>query len=242
MKDKIVPLLVVTIIGGAFAIGWLYGKVSVYEKGMVAGTQTQTGKAAEAQVQPQQAQEPEAPLTEAQWQGLVDKANRVEGKDNAKVTMVEFTDFQCPFCSRYYTDTYLQIRKDYVETGKVRYLTFDLPLPFHSNAKPAALATRCALDQDKYYEMHDKLFEVQTEWSEGDAKSKFVDYAKELGLNVATFTQCYESGKYNQAIEADATLANSLGANGTPSFFINGQRLVGAQPISAFTSLIDSQL
>lgn len=242
MKDKIIPILVVLIIVAAFAVGLLYGKVSVYEKG---GAALKAGAALQQddQAQAPQAVPTEGPLTEDQWNKAVAKAEFVKGDKKAKVTVVEFTDFQCPYCSRFFTDTYGKIMKDYVDSGKVLYISRDLPLPFHPNAKPAALAARCAGDQEKYWEMHDKLFTSQTEWSElSDAKDKFIGYAKDLGLNQSKFTDCYTSGKYNEAIEADAALAAEVGVSGTPSFVINGEKLVGAQPYSEFQKVIDEQL
>jgi protein-disulfide isomerase len=239
MKDKLVPVLVVAIIVAAFAVGLLYGKVSVYEK---SGTAAGTAQPGTDDAPAQQPAEEEPVLADDQWKELISAKAPTLGKDSAKVTMVEFTDYQCPFCSRYINDSFVQIKKDYIDTGKIRYMQFDLPLPFHTNAKPAALAARCSGDQNKYWEMHDVLFEKQTDWESGDAKEKFAGYASEIGLNASTFAQCYDSGKYNEAIDEDLALAQKVGASGTPTFFINGERLVGAQPISAFTAVLDKQL
>ncbi|OGV95672.1 hypothetical protein A2W24_05380 [Microgenomates group bacterium RBG_16_45_19] len=241
MKEKIIPVLVILLIGSAFAVGLLYGKVSVYEKGgkQVLG-QEAAGNNNQAQVPP--AAPTEGPLTEAQWNKVLSEAKMVRGQDGAKVTVVEFTDYQCPFCERYFTETYGQLAKQYVDNGQVRYILRDLPLPFHPNAKPAALAARCAGEQDGYWEMHDLLFAKQDEWIDGDPKEKFVSYAGEAGLNTGQFTTCYEGGKYNSEIEADAALAAEVGASGTPTFFINREVVVGAQPTSVFQQAIDKAL
>lgn len=240
MRDKVIPVLVVLVIIAAFTVGYLYGKVSVYEKG---GAAVALKNGTQQQAQAPQAEPTEGPLSDDQWNKALAKAEYVKGNKKAPVTIVEFTDFQCPYCSRYYTDTYGQIMKDYVDTGKVQYISRDLPLPFHPNAKPAALASRCAGDQNKYWEMHDKLFMAQSEWSEAtDPKDKFIGYAQDLGLNQGKFTTCYTSGKYNEAIAADSALAAEVGAQGTPTFIINGQKVVGAQPYSEFKKVLDEKL
>jgi protein-disulfide isomerase len=240
MKDKLVPILVVLVIAAAFAVGLLYGKVSVYEKGGGTAKTADGGTAAPSG----QAQPPEkTQLTEAEWKEVLSKAQMVKGNKSAKVTIAEFTDYQCPFCSRYFTDSYGQIMKDYVDNGKVQYMMFDLPLPFHPNAKPAALAARCAGDQNKYWEMHEKLFSNQDKWSaETDTKATFTGYAKEIGLNTAKFDTCVSSGQFNQTIDDSLAFATKMGASGTPTFYINGKQLVGAQPYAEFKKALDEAL
>jgi len=243
MENKFVPVLVALVIVASFAVGLLYGKVSVYEKGLagsggVVGTQNQGAQAGDTQQQPPEITQ----LTDEQWKQITEGDVPTRGDKKAKVVMVEFTDYECPFCGRYYTDTYTQLVKDYVDTGKVLYLSRDLPLPFHPNAKPGALAARCAGEQNKYFEMHDQLFANQAAWTTGDAKAKFVEYAGSLGLNTNQFTTCYDSGKYNEAIDQDAALATQVGATGTPTFFINGEKIVGAQPYATFKTALDAAL
>lgn len=240
MKDKVIPVLVVLLVAAAFAVGLLYGKVSVYEKGATKAAVQEAAAGDTAQAP--QAIPTEGPLTDDQWNKVVAGAALVKGDKDAKVTVVEFTDYQCPFCERYFTETYTQLEKDYIDTGKIRYIMRDLPLPFHPNAKPAALAARCAGEQDKYWEMHDVLFAKQSEWSEGEPKEKFSGYAKDLGLNANQFASCFDDGKYNEAIDADAALASEVGASGTPTFMINGEKIVGAQPLNVFKQAIDKAL
>ena len=136
----------------------------------------------------------------------------------------------------------MAIVSDYVDTGEVKYILRDLPLSFHPNAKPAAMAARCAGDQGQYWEMHDKIFQGQEEWSKGGADEVFAGYARELGLNMGEYNSCYEDEVHAAAIDADLALAAKVGASGTPTFFINGVKLVGAQPITAFQAAIDEAL
>ncbi len=240
MKDKLVPFLVALVIIAAFAVGLLYGKVTVYEQG--GGNKVaQGGNQPTTETQP--VPEEKTQLTEEEWAEVISKAEMVKGSDSAKVTIAEFTDYQCPFCSRYYSDAYLSIMKDYVDTGKVKYMLFDLPLSFHPNAKPAALAARCAGDQGKYFEMHDQLFLNQDEWSEeSDPKTKFQAYAKTIGLNLTKYDSCVTEAKFTQAIDDSSALAAKVGANGTPTFYVNGKQLVGAQPYSEFQKAIEEAL
>jgi len=166
------------------------------------------------------------------------------GAADAPVVMVEFTDFQCPYCSRHFIETFPQIRADYIDTGRVRYVFMDFPLTnIHPQAPLAAEAARCAGDQDAYLEMHHTLFERQDQWSNrDDAGDIFVGFAGELGLDEATFGQCLESGQYTAAVAADLAQGVSLGINGTPAFFLNGNFVSGAQPFSVFQGAIESLL
>ncbi|HKU36484.1 MAG TPA: thioredoxin domain-containing protein [Polyangiales bacterium] len=158
-----------------------------------------------------------------------------KGPSDALVTIVEFSDFQCPFCSRV-EGTVKQITETY---GKdVRVVFKQNPLPFHQNAGPAAEASLEARDQGKFWEMHEKLFANQ----QALEKDKLEGYAKELGLNVAKFKTALETNKHKAEIDADQKLARDLGASGTPSFFINGRSLRGAQPFDAFKTVIDEEL
>jgi len=165
------------------------------------------------------------------------------GDPDADVTIIECTDYQCPFCSRAFTTTLPQIKKDYIETGKANYATLDLPLPFHTEADEAAIAARCAGKQDKYWEMHDKLFEAQASWAgNADPNTVFNGYAAELGLDTGDFKGCLGDASVRKAVESDLAACNNAGATGTPTFFINGLKLVGAQPYQQFQTLIDAEL
>jgi protein-disulfide isomerase len=159
----------------------------------------------------------------------------IKGAKDALVTIVQYSDFQCPFCSRV-EPTVDQVMKEY--NGKVRVAWKDLPLPFHQNAMPAALAARAAKDQGKFWEMHDKLFANQQNLD----RASLEKYAQELGLNMARFKAALDSKKHEAEIQADSASGNKIGANGTPAFFINGTSLSGAQPFEAFKARIDEEL
>ncbi|HEX8699977.1 MAG TPA: thioredoxin domain-containing protein [Myxococcaceae bacterium] len=157
------------------------------------------------------------------------------GPKNAKVTIVEWSDFECPFCGRV-VPTLAQIKEKY---GKdVRVVFRHQPLPFHPNAKPAAEAAMAANEQGKFWEFHDKLFSNQKSLD----RATFEKYAQELKLDMNKFKAALDSGKYRAQIDADSAAGSAVGANGTPTFFINGRQLVGAQPFEAFKQAIDEEI
>ena len=163
------------------------------------------------------------------------KGAPVKGAKDALVTIVQFSDYQCPFCSRV-EPTINQVMKEY--NGKVRVAWRDLPLPFHPNAMPAAIAARAAGDQGKYWEMHDKIFADQQHMD----RETYEKYAGELGLNMGKFKAALDAQKGKESIEADAAAGGKIGARGTPAFFINGKFLSGAQPFESFKAKIDEEL
>ena len=168
------------------------------------------------------------------------------GKTNAPITMVEFADFQCPFCGRFASDTFQQIVKNYVDTGKVKFVYKQYPLPFHPNAQPAAMASECATEQGKFWPMHDKLYATQTIWASQDAttvKKTFKEYAVSLGLNAASFNSCLDSNKYSDKIQKESSEGSQYGISGTPTFYIGNQKagytqILGAQPLPSFEQMI----
>ena len=190
------------------------------------------------QQQPAEPQEPQGPVE-------VDTSEAFSiGAADAPVTMVEFTDFQCPYCVRHFEETFPQIMADYIDAGKVRYVFMDFPLTsIHPQAPLAAEAARCAGEQDAYLEMHHELFGRQGEWSgRGDAAEVFAGFAEGLGLDSAAFGECLARGRYTDAVQADLEQGVSLGVNGTPAFFLNGNFVSGAQPYSVFQQAIESLL
>ena len=225
--------------------GFLGG--SVYrENAMLKAGYAKGGTLAAAPTDPNAAAPaPAAPLTDDDWKTLINGGVASIGDKNAKVVMVEFTDFQCPFCGQFFTQTYGALKTKYIDTGKLRVVVHDQPLPFHANAKISALAGRCAAEQGKFEAMHDKLFAAQTEWSNlaNDAAiTKFGEYATGAGMNCSKLVDCVKTAKYDKQVTDDMALGTKLGASGTPTFFINKEILVGAQPTTAFEALIDKNL
>ena len=246
VPEKVVPLLFVLLLVAAFLLGRYQAQVEFLRSGRVPGIVNQAPSQGDDQAlgqTGQQGQAPQAgPISDELWGKIQENPAASKGEEGAPVVMVEYSDYQCPYCVKYINESFPQIEKDYIDTGKVRYLFRDLPLPFHANAAAAALAARCAGDQGQYWEMHDILFEKQGEWSSGEPGELFKDYARDLGLNISVFSSCYDDGKYKQEIDADLNLAQQVGANGTPAFFINGNLIIGAQPLSAFKQVIDAEL
>lgn len=155
-----------------------------------------------------------------------------KGPENAPITIVEFSDFQCPFCKRV-LPTVNDIMKN--NEGKIRLAFRQHPLPFHPNATPAAKASLAANEQGKFWQMHDLLFENQQDLSEETIKK----LAKQAGLNMTKFEADWKSNKFDEQIKQDIQFSTTNGATGTPAFFINGVLLSGAQPITAFQTVID---
>lgn len=173
------------------------------------------------------------------------------GNEKAKLVLVEFSDYQCPYCMDYFSHTYSQVVADYVKTGKMRYVARDFPgESIHPNALQAAEAARCATEQGKFWVMHDNLFANQkTLGSTGIS-----DSAMASGLDMAKFQACLDSSKYLDAIRKDEDETLKLGVKGTPAFFLGtpdpanpskiklSKALIGSQPLSTFQQTIDSLL
>jgi protein-disulfide isomerase len=164
------------------------------------------------------------------------------GREDAPVTMIEFTDYQCPFCRKYHAESFAELKKNYIDTGKVRFISRDLPLDFHPYAQKAAEAARCAGDQEKYWELRDHMISNSADLSP-DAILKM---AQTDSLDMASFRACLDGDRHKAEIQRDAADAGALGISGTPSFVIgktskdtlDGDRVVGAVPISVFDTEI----
>ena len=175
----------------------------------------------------------------------------VIGNPDAPITIIEFSDFQCPFCARFYTQTLPLIYEEYIDQGKVKLVFRDFPIQsIHPNAVPAAVASECANEQGKFKEMHDILFDNQNEWNKQvtvDALSLFSQYATEIQLEQETFDSCLTSGKYIEEIQKDLVDGQNYGVSGTPGFFVGNDQIgyvqiKGAQPFDIFKKVIDAQL
>jgi protein-disulfide isomerase len=158
------------------------------------------------------------------------------GPDNAPVTIIEFSDYQCPYCQVWYKQVYQQLLASY--PNKIRFVYRDLPLPMHPEAIPAAEAANCAGDQGAYWKYHDALFAQQY----GLNRAAYEHYASDLGLDTKAFAACLDSHRYQGEVQADAADAARVGITGTPSFVINGRILIGALPFSDFKTVIDEEL
>jgi protein-disulfide isomerase len=168
------------------------------------------------------------------------------GSDDAPVTLVEFADYQCPYCKKFQSDAYAELKKNYIDTGKVRFVSRDLPLEFHPFALKAAEAARCAGDQGKYWELRDALIADAAPPSD-EVISKA---AQALLLEPTVFQTCLAAEKYKQEVQKDAAEAATLQISGTPTFVLaksakdklDGVRIVGAQPFATFQAAIDALL
>jgi protein-disulfide isomerase len=168
------------------------------------------------------------------------------GRADAPVTLVEFADYQCPFCKKFHTDAYAELKKNYIDTGKLRFVSRDLPLEFHPFALKAAEAARCAGDQNKYWELRDALY-ANSAPPNDDVIKKAVE---NLALDAKGFQACLDSDKYKADVQKDASEAAKLQISGTPTFVLaksakdklDGVRIVGAQPFATFQAAIDGLL
>lgn len=142
---------------------------------------------------------------------------------------------------RFYSETLSQIIEEYVDTGKVKLYYRHLPLAFHPQANPLALASECANDQGKFWEYHDQIFDNTAIVASSDVDT-YKQWAADLGLNTSEFNSCLDSAEFQDNVDEDLAAAGVSGASGTPTFYINGQQLVGAQPFASFKAIIDQEL
>jgi protein-disulfide isomerase len=158
-----------------------------------------------------------------------------KGPSAAPIELIEFSDFQCPYCLRAYP-TINQVLSTYGD--KIRFVYRHYPLPSHPNARPAAEASQCAAEQGQFWQYYEKLFADQTRLSDDGLKQS----AAALGMDATRFNACFDSHKYKDRVETDIREGNDAGVSGTPAFFINGRMLTGAQPFEAFKRIIDEEL
>lgn len=177
------------------------------------------------------------------------------GPEDAPVTIIEFSDFQCPFCRKFWTETLPLIKSEYIDTGKVKFVYRDFPIPSlgHSAAFPSAEAAECVREQggdEAFWKIHDKIFEEQNIIDSGNPEgpvkgtvqfgvSDIKQWVQEIGYNV---DECLDSGKFRSEVQKDLDNGQAVGVTGTPTFFVNGKKIVGALPFSAFKEIIDAEL
>ena len=159
------------------------------------------------------------------------------GPEDAPITIVEFSDYECPYCRQWHTEVFDRLLQAYPE--EVRLVYRDFPLSsIHPNATPAALAANCALEQDVFWDYHNKLFGMEL----GLSTDAYQEYASQLGVDTEEFAECLDSGRYEEEVQADFDFAANLGVRSTPTFFVNGIAVVGAQPFEVFQQVIDQEL
>ncbi len=243
----VIAAIAVAIFFGGYSIGTLDNS----DSGITSKELKEIISEIEIKIAPtQQTQQPTQPAALQVFRVSLDD-DPVKGNPDASVTIVEYSDFQCPFCSRFFQQTLPLLEKNYIDTGKIKFVYKDLPLDIlHPNARPAHIAAECADEQGKFWEYHDVLFENQAQWnrlSSVDLSSQLNQYAADLGLQSASFEVCLNSPDIADEVNGDYLEAVSYGATGTPTFFIGNEKdgfikLVGAQPYAAFQSAIDNQL
>jgi protein-disulfide isomerase len=161
----------------------------------------------------------------------------VYGPPTAEITIIEFSDFECPYCRKWHNEIWPRLKDAYPD--QIRLVYRDFPLTnIHPNATPAASAANCAGDQDRYWDFNDLLYSGRLSLN----NTGYQVYAEELNLDLEAFKECLESGRHNSEVMADFEYAANLGVSSTPTFFVNGIPIVGAQPFETFSSLIDKEL
>lgn len=224
--------VLVFLLGGA--LGGMYVKIQ-YLEGKAGNSQQAIGNSGQQTA-------PTAPVAPTKVNVTVTGADPVKGDPNAKLTIVEFADYQCPFCERFFKDSEPQILKDYVDTGKAKFVYKNLAF-LGQESSFAANAALCAKEQNKFWEYHDYLFSHQGQENSGAfSKENLKQFAAALGLSTSQFNSCLDSQKYNSQVQADQAEASKNGFNSTPSIAVGSMPIIGAQPYAQFKAAIDAQL
>ncbi|HVE79070.1 MAG TPA: thioredoxin domain-containing protein [Gemmatimonadaceae bacterium] len=172
--------------------------------------------------------------------GRADRA-RIQGRADAPIYVVEVSDFQCPYCKVWHDSTYPAVVAEYVRTGRARLAYVHMPLGSHPNAQPAAEASMCAGAQDKFWPMHDRIFDTQARWAAlADPGPAFDSLAAGIGVDMAAWRRCMTSRQMEPSVRADYERAIGAGVNSTPSFFVGGRLVSGAVPLADFRRLIEA--
>jgi protein-disulfide isomerase len=248
--NNLIRGIIVLIAIATFVGGYSLGSIDDSDSGV--SREELKAALAEIQVAPttQPVQVPSEPAPPALFRISLDD-DPVKGDPDAPLTIVEFSDFQCPFCSRFYQQTLSKLEENYIDTGKIKFVYRDLPLDnLHPNARSAHIAAECADEKGKFWEYHDILFEKQSEWSRLSAtnlQNTLTQYAINMGLDDTDFEICLKSQEMADEVNKDSLDAARYATTGTPTFFIGTEKdgfvkLSGAQPFSSFQKAIDSQL
>lgn len=226
------PILMGLLLVASFLLGMLFTKVQYMSGGQQAAAPSAAGQQAGTQV----TTAPGKPVD-------VSVGNLpAMGNKDAKVKVIEFADFQCPFCSQWFKTVEAPMIADYVKTGKIAFYWRDYPF-LGTESTDAANAARCANDQGKFWDFHDYLYNNQGQENSGTfSKDNLKKFGATLGLNTAQFNDCVDSGKFAKDVQTDLSDGQKAGVNGTPTVFVNGVPIVGAQPYAAFKSAIDAAL
>lgn len=233
-------LIYILLLIAFLVIGYLIGKVEALQKGPT----TAANNAAPAVPAAQQPRAPVALSASEVLKKMTMGHFPIKGNKDAKVTIVEFADFRCPFCEKFFTDTEPKILKDYVDTGKAKFVFRNYAF-LGPASTVAANAIECANDQGKFWEMYDYLYKNQP--PESDITMYTTDglttgAATAVGLNTDQFRSCLDTNKFDKNQAADLAEGQSIGVSGTPTFYINGVQLVGAQPYASIKAVIDQEL
>jgi len=246
-KITMTHILVTLLILSSFTLGSLWTRVQYLESGGILGNTT----TAQADTTPPVAE----PAEDLSPKEVSIDDDPVLGDKDAPVTIVEFSDYECPFCKRFFDESLVEIKKEYIDTGKVKMVYRDMPLSFHDPmATTEAVAANCARAQGgdtSYFAYHDEIYKRTTSNGNGLDKEKLLTIATNLALDTAAFTTCLESDTYKEEIAKDMSDATAVGASATPSFFIGkstatgvivGTPLIGAYPFADFKKIIDEKL
>jgi protein-disulfide isomerase len=167
------------------------------------------------------------------------RSGPILGSASAPITIIEFSDFQCSFCKRFWADTLPKLREAYIDQGKARFIYRHFAI-LGKHSEQAAQAAECAAEQGKFWEYHDELFKNQGGLAFTETKLR--QYARDIGLNAGAFGSCLGSGRHKDKVERETSAAAYVGGRGTPFFIVNQRQLVGAQPYDVFRKVIDEEL
>lgn len=220
---------------------WLYGGIALLIVAIVYTAILFIRARAGAAEQSAEAEAAAANAPQAQFVPAEDVVGVSMGQADAPVVLREFADYQCPACAAF-EPALEKMRKEYVDTGMVRFVFFDYPLDIHKNAMLASLVARCAGSQGHFWPMHDLLYARQQEWAElADPIAKFQGYAQELGMDPAAILGCMRAGSTHQDVARSQAYGDALGINATPSYGVNGAGRAGAMPYEELSKLIEQQ-